>query len=99
MGVVADICAKNAIVAFGDSDRYTIPNLGLIAMTEMLTAEGYVQTKEKLVDLQARLAEVEKRTGLSTWHLASVRRSYSSQIREYLQDIRLFEVKHGRGSG
>ena len=32
-------------------------------MSELLTAEGYEQTKEKLNDLETRLAEIEKRTG------------------------------------
>jgi len=65
-------------------------------MTEVLTAEGYEQTKEKLRDLQSRLAEIEKRTDLAPAHLASVRRSYNSMIREYLQDIKLYEVKHAK---
>jgi hypothetical protein len=65
-------------------------------MSELLTAEGYEQTKEKLRDLQSRLEEIKKRTDLAPEHLASVRRSYSSMIREYLQDIRLYEVKQAR---
>jgi hypothetical protein len=65
-------------------------------MSEVLTDEGYEQTKEKLRDLQTRLAEIKKRTDLSPAHSASVRRSYSSMIREYLQDIRLYEAKHSR---
>ena len=65
-------------------------------MSELLTDEGYEQTKEKLRDLQTRLAEIKKRTDLSPARLASVRRSYSSMIREYLQDIRLYEEKHSR---
>ena len=67
-------------------------------MSEPLTAEGYEQTKEKLRDLQSRLAEIEKRTDLAPAHLASVRRSYNSMIREYLQDIKLYEVKHAQPS-
>jgi len=60
-------------------------------MTETLTAEGYEQTKEKLRDLETRLAEMEKRTDLDASHLASVRRSYKMIIREFLQEIRLYE--------
>ncbi len=67
-------------------------------MSELLTAEGYEQTKEKLRDLQARLAEIKKRTDLAPAHLASVRRSYNSMIREYLQDIKLYEVKQAKPS-
>ena len=67
-------------------------------MTELLTAEGYEQTKEKLRDLQSRLAEIEKRTDLAPEHLASVRRSYNSIIREYLQEIKLYEVKQAKPS-
>lgn len=63
-------------------------------MSEMLTAEGYQQTKEKLRDLETRLAEIEKRTDLDAEHLASVRRSYKMMMREYLQEIKLYEARH-----
>lgn len=62
-------------------------------MSEILTAEGYIQTREKLGDLEARLAEIEKRTDLSADHLASVRRSYTMMMREYLQEIKLYEAR------
>ena len=62
-------------------------------MSEALTAEGYEQTKQKLRDLETRLAEIEKRADLDPKRLASVRRSYKMMIREYLQDIKLYEVK------
>ena len=67
-------------------------------MTEPLTAEGYEQTKEKLRDLEARLAEIEKRTDLGSEHLASVRRSYKMMIREFLQDIKLYEARQAAQS-
>ncbi len=63
-------------------------------MSETLTVEGYEQTKEKLRDLEVRLAAIEKRTDLRPEHLASVRRSYKMMIREFLQDIKLYEAKH-----
>ncbi|HEV3023373.1 MAG TPA: hypothetical protein VGX76_12935 [Pirellulales bacterium] len=62
-------------------------------MKESLTNDGYLQTKEKLADLERRLLEIEKRVDLSPEHLASVRRSYKMMIREYLQDIKLYEAK------
>jgi hypothetical protein len=62
-------------------------------MRETLTPEGYQQTKEKLADLEQRLGEIEKRTDLKTDHLASVRRSYKMMMREYLQEIKLYEAK------
>ena len=65
-------------------------------MTETLTAEGYEQTKEKLHNLETRLAEIEKRTDLDPKHLASVRRSYKMMIREFLQDIKLYEARAAR---
>jgi hypothetical protein len=65
-------------------------------MTEILTAEEFEQTKEKLRDLETRLAEIEKRTDLDADHLASVRRSYKMMIREFLQDIKLYEAKHAK---
>lgn len=65
-------------------------------MTEILTAEGYEQTKEKLRDLETRLAEIEKRTDLDAENRASVRRSYKMMIREFLQEIKLYERKQGK---
>ena len=65
-------------------------------MSEMLTAEGYEQTKKKLRDLEIRLAEIEKRTDLSAERLASVRRSYKMMMREFLRDIKLYEAKQAR---
>jgi len=63
-------------------------------MKENLTPEGYEQTKEKLHDLEVRLAEIEKRTDLDAEHLARVCRSYKMMMREFLQDIKLYEAKH-----
>ena len=65
-------------------------------MRETLTPAGYQQTKEKLADLERRLAEIEKRTDLKPDHLASVRRSYKMMMREYLEDIKLYEAKQGK---
>ena len=65
-------------------------------MTETLTAEGYEQTKEKLRNLENRLAEIEKRADLAPDHLDSVRRSYKMMMREYLQEIKLYEASRGR---
>ena len=65
-------------------------------MTEMLTAEGYEQTKEKLRDLETRLAEIEKRTDLDPDHVASVRRSYKMIMRGYLREIKLYEAKQAK---
>jgi len=62
-------------------------------MSELLTAEGYEQTKEKLRDLETRLAEIEKRTDLDAEHLASVRQSYKLMVPEYLQDLKLYEAR------
>ena len=65
-------------------------------MTEPLTAEGYEQTKEKLRDLEERLAAIDKRTDLTPEHLARVRRSYKMMMRECLQDITLHEARQTR---
>jgi hypothetical protein len=62
-------------------------------MKEILSPEGYQQTQEKLADLECRLAQIENRTDLDPEHLTSVRRSYKMMIREYLQDIKLYEAK------
>ncbi len=68
----------------------------VISMTEPLTPPGYEQTKEKLADLERRLAQIDKRTDLDPEHLASVRRSYRMMMREYLQEIKLYEAKQGK---
>jgi len=65
-------------------------------MSELLSAAGYEQTKDKLRDLETRLAVIEKRTDLSPSHLASVRRSYKMMMREFLQDIKLYEAKQAK---
>lgn len=65
-------------------------------MSEVLTAEGYDQTKAKLGDLQTRLAEIEKRTDLSPDHMTSVRRSYKMMMRQYLKEIKLYEATLGK---
>jgi hypothetical protein len=65
-------------------------------MIEPLTAEGFQQTKEKLRYLEKRLAAMEKRTDLTPAHLASVRRSCKSMMRELVQEIKLYEAKQAR---
>ena len=65
-------------------------------MTEILTPEGYEQTKEKLADLEHRLGEIEKRTDLNPDHLENVRRSYRMIMRKFLREIKLYEAKHGK---
>jgi len=65
-------------------------------MTEILTPEGYEQTKAKLRDLESRFAEMEQRTDLDAEHLVSVRRSYKMMIREFLQEIKLYERKQAK---
>jgi hypothetical protein len=65
-------------------------------MREMLTAEGYEQTKEKLRYLEMRLEEMEKRADLTPAHLDSVRRTSKSMMRELLQDIKLYEARQAR---
>jgi hypothetical protein len=65
-------------------------------MSELLTTAGYEQTKDKLRDLESRLAVIEKRTDLAPSHLASVRRSYKMMMREFLRDIKLYEAKQAK---
>ena len=65
-------------------------------MREMLTAEGYEQTKEKLRYLEVRLAEMEKRTDLTPELLAGVCRSSNIMMRELLQDIKLYETHQAK---
>lgn len=61
-------------------------------MKEVLDQSAYEATKAKLQELESRLAEMKLRKDLTPDHLASVCRSYHMMIREYLQDIRLYET-------
>ena len=61
-------------------------------MNDLLTADGYEQTKIKLRELETRLVEIEKRRDIDADRLASVRQSYKMMMREYLQDIKLYEA-------
>jgi hypothetical protein len=63
-------------------------------MREPLTPEGYEQTREKLADLERRLAGLEARTDLTPEHRERVRRSYKMIMREYLQELKLYEAKN-----
>ena len=67
-------------------------------MNEELTAEGYEQTREKLRNLERRLAEIESRSDLPPSRRAAVTRSYSSMMRQYLREIKLYESRHSISS-
>jgi hypothetical protein len=58
-----------------------------------LTPGGYAQTKAKLENLEHRLADVEARSDLKPMHLAEVRRSYRSMIRQYRREMKLYEAE------
>ena len=62
-------------------------------MIEQLTDEGYEQTKAKLSELQHRLVSLDSRTDLKPDHLVGVRNSYQMMIRQYLQEIKVYETK------
>jgi hypothetical protein len=63
-------------------------------MNEELTAEGYEQTREKLRNLERRLADIEARTDLSLTRRAAITRSYNSMMRQYLREIKLYESRN-----
>ena len=65
-------------------------------MTEPLTPEGYEQTKEKLRDLETRLMELDERTELEPDHRTSVRRSYKAMIRQYREEIKVYEARQSK---
>ena len=62
-------------------------------MIETLTADGYEQTREKLRDLETRLAAIERRTDLKPDHLESVRKSYRMMMRDMLKEVKLYESR------
>jgi hypothetical protein len=63
-------------------------------MTAKLSAAGYLQTKEKLVLMEARLEELRTRTDLHPVHRAEVERSYEDMMRQYRREIKLYEAEH-----
>ena len=63
-------------------------------MTAILTPQGYEQTRVKLAALEARLADIRKRSDLSPLHLAEVRRSYETMIRQYRRELKLYEARN-----
>jgi hypothetical protein len=63
-------------------------------MTPRLTPGGCAQTKAKLESLEHRLAAIESRSDLKPLHLAEVRGSYKSMIRQYRRELKLYEAEH-----
>jgi len=63
-------------------------------MNEVLTPAGYEATKEKLADLERRLARLTERTDLNPSHRADVRWSYKQMISQYRREIKLYEATH-----
>ena len=60
-------------------------------MKPPLTPAGYVQTKENLARMEARLAALLLRTDLDPRHREDAKRSYENMMCQYLRDIKLFE--------
>jgi hypothetical protein len=63
-------------------------------MTELLSPQGYEQTKAKLANLERRLAEIEARTDLPGKHRERVIRSYREMMQQYRREIKLYEGTH-----
>lgn len=63
-------------------------------MTEILTPEGYVQTKKKLKSMEIRMEQLDRQTGISEVHRAESRRSYEDMIGQYLRELKLYEASH-----
>jgi len=63
-------------------------------MTEPLTQAGYLSTKRKLANMEARLAALRVRTDLDPTHRAAVERSYLDMMRQYRRDVMLYEEIH-----
>ena len=67
-------------------------------MTEPLTPTGYEQTKQKLANLERRLAGLDRRTNVSRQHLSEARRSCEQMIAQYRREIKLYEASHAESS-
>ena len=63
-------------------------------MNDEITLEGYKSTKEKLAQMEARLAALQKRTDLHPLHRAEVQRSYEDMMRQYRRTLKLYEAAH-----
>lgn len=63
-------------------------------MTPLLTEKGYLQTREKLANMEARLAALRARTDIGPIHKSEVERSYLDMIAQYLREIKLYEATH-----
>lgn len=63
-------------------------------MTTPLNAKGYYLTKEKLANMEARLAALRSRTDLHPIHKSDVERSYQEMIQQYRRDVILYEAVH-----
>lgn len=65
-------------------------------MNGKLTKAGYLQTREKLADLEHRLAQIEARTDLTPAHRTHVCTSYREMMRQYKREILLFEAENSQ---
>jgi flagellar motility protein MotE (MotC chaperone) len=63
-------------------------------MTEVLTPTGYEQTKEKLANLEQRLAHLADQTNMGRQHQEEARRSYERMIAQYRRELKLYEASH-----
>jgi hypothetical protein len=63
-------------------------------VAEPLTHAGYLSTKEKLANMERRLAAFRVRTDLHATHRAEVERSYLDMMRQYLRELKLYEATH-----
>jgi hypothetical protein len=63
-------------------------------VTTSLTHAGYVSTRQKLAQMEARLKALRLRNDLRAGHRADVERSYLDMMRQYRRDIKLFETAH-----
>ncbi len=63
-------------------------------MREILTAAGYKQTKDKLTNLEQRLAKLDRRQDLSQLHRTEAQRSCKQMIAQYRRELKLYEAAH-----
>jgi hypothetical protein len=63
-------------------------------MSDVLTPEGYEQSKQKLSELELRRSRLADRVELNDAHLVEARRSYDRMIGQYRREIKLYEAVH-----
>ena len=65
-------------------------------MTEQMNYAGYLSARQKLANMEARLAVLRARTDLHPSHRSAAERSYLDMIGQYRREIKEYEMSHAK---